>query len=452
MSRNRKRLLTLGAVMLVVIIVIPVLSPGAGAASRYKTLYAFTGGKGNEDGGYPFAGVISDQAGNLYGTTENDGAYGSGTVFKLTSSEGGMWTETVLYSFCSLPNCSDGAYPFSNVIFDGAGNLYGTTTQGGSTNAPCPNNCGTVFKLSPHADGSWTESVLYAFCSLKGCSDGENPYSKLIFDDAGTLYGTTYKGGPGSDCGPCGVVFELTPQSNGSWTESVLYDFCSVSNCSDGANPAASVLFDAKGNLYGTTFYGGDARCTNGCGVVFKLTKKRDGRWTERVLHAFLAGNDGAFPYAGLIFDQVGNLYGTTSGGGGGSGPCFSGCGVVFELIPNADGSWTEKPLHQFTGNRDGAEPFGGLILDQLGNLYGTTTIAGNPRRGPCSGSGCGVVFKLSPNSKGGWRETVLHRFWDLPGDNPYASDLIFDAHGNLYGTTVGDVSPHSGSVFEITP
>jgi uncharacterized repeat protein (TIGR03803 family) len=295
--------------------------------------------------------------------------------------------------------------------------------------------------------------VLYAFCPRQGCSDGAAPYSKLIFDHAGNLYGTTNQGGTGSHCASCGVVFELTPQSNGSWTESVLYNFCSASNCSDGGYPAASVVLDSKGNLYGTAFYGGDPQCNedNGCGVVFKLAKKKDGSWTETVLHAF-AGEDGSFPYAAVIFDQAGNLYGTTSVGGTGGVCDFDGCGVVFELLPNADGSWTEKTLHQFTGGKDGGEPFARLILDRLGNLYGTTTTGGDPHRGPCTSYGCGVVFRFAPTSKGEWRETVLHRFLDFPGDNPYVSDLIFDGKGNLLGTTAGDGTKTSGSVFVLTP
>jgi uncharacterized repeat protein (TIGR03803 family) len=178
MSRNRKRLSTLGAVMLVVIIVMPVLTPGAGAASKYKPLYKFSGGK---DGALPDASLIFDQAGNLYSTTEYGGAHDGGTVFKLAPNADGSWRESVLYNFCSLTNCGDGELPVAGLIFDQAGNLYGTTWIGGAHDG------GTVFKLAPNADGSWRESVLYNFCSLTNCGDGELPVAGLIFDQAGNL-------------------------------------------------------------------------------------------------------------------------------------------------------------------------------------------------------------------------------------------------------------------------
>jgi uncharacterized repeat protein (TIGR03803 family) len=351
-------------------------------------------------------------------------------------NQDGSWTESVLYSFCSLTNCRDGADPAAGLIFDTAGNLYGTTAFGGATNS------GTVFQLMFNQDGSWTESVLYNFCSLTNCADGSNPSAGLIFDAAGNLYGTAGTGGSGAGChvnGGCGTTFELTASLDGSWTEKVLYNLCSLTNCVDGLYPAAGLIFDAAGAVYSTTSAGG----IYGAGVIFKLTSTVDGGWKENVLHQFGGSRDGAGPLAGLIFDQAGNLYGTTLGGNKG------GYGVVFKMVPEPGGRWTEKVLYRFTGGKDGSFPRAGLIFDTAGNLFSTTEEGGN--LDDCNGVGCGVVFKLAPNSNGGWYETVLHRFADHPGYRAYAG-LILNATGDLYGTTSGDTNKTHGSVFEITP
>jgi uncharacterized repeat protein (TIGR03803 family) len=273
--------------------------------------------------------------------------------------------------------------------------------------------------------------------------DGADP-TGLTFDAAGNLYGTTQYGGRGAL--GSGTVFKLTPNQDGSWTENVLYNFCSLMNCLDGKDPYGSLVFDQLGNLYGTTVQGG----FNELGVVFKLTPNGGGSWTERVLYRFCSltkCRDGAGPYAGVIFDPAGNLYGTTDGGG------TVGDGVAFRLMPNRDGTWTESVLHNFcslTDCADGQQPYGGLIFDQSGNLYGTTYYGGSVDYCLQSG-GCGVVFRLAPNPKAGWKETVLHAFVDHPGALPFES-LTFDAAGNLYGTTLGDFAKTHGSVFEITP
>jgi uncharacterized repeat protein (TIGR03803 family) len=358
---------------------------------------------------------------------------GCGTVFKLSPGSSG-WTKTVLYRFQGRNG--EGAIPYAGLIFDQAGNLYGTTVEGGTAIG-----AGTVFKLTPNSDGSWTESVLHRFCSVANCADGLNPYSPLIFDTAGSLYGTTSGGGANNE----GTVFKLTPKAHGGWSERVLYSFCSLTKCDDGAQPySGGLIFDAKGNLYGTTLSGG----ARSYGAVFKLTPKTYGSWKETVLHNFCALNhceDGELPYAGLIFDSAGDLYGTTAGGG----PFGEGYGMVFELTPKAQGGWEEKVLYQFTGGKDGGFPFAGLIFDAAGNLYGTTTYGG--LSSDCYVHGCGVAFRLAPNSNGGWTETVLHDFVDLQG-YPSAG-LIFDAAGSLYGTTAGNYSGTTlGSAFEITP
>jgi uncharacterized repeat protein (TIGR03803 family) len=409
------------------------IAPGAWAQSKYKTLHKFTSGAGGAD---PYAGLTFDAAGNLYGTTVRGGLtncdLGCGTVFELSPGSSG-WTKTVLYRFRGRNG--DGAYPFAGLTFDGAGNLYGTTVQGGAANG-----AGTVFMLTPNSSGGWTESVLYTFCSVTDCADGWFPFAGLIFDAAGSLYGTTAQGGANNR----GTVFKLTPKAHGGWSERVLYSFCSLTKCDDGAQPySGGLIFDAKGNLYGTT-QGGGARNS---GAVFKLTPKTYGSWKETVLHNFCALNhceDGQLPYAGLIFDAAGNLYGTTVRGG----PFGEGYGMVFELTPNAQGGWEEKVLHQFTGGTDGGFPFADLIFDAAGNLYGTTTYGGSLSQ--CGGHGCGIAFRLAPNSNGGWNKTVLHAFVDIQGI-PVAS-LILDASGNLYGTAVGFNPTIFGSAFEIAP
>jgi uncharacterized repeat protein (TIGR03803 family) len=437
--RNTRNLLsekvyspTLDAALVVlatVLIVTLVYAPNAWAGAKFKTLYKFKGGK---DGDSPDAGLIFDQAGNLYGTTQSGGADGAGTVFQLTPNQNGGWTESVLYSFCSLANCADGGYPTAGLIFDRAGNLYGTTTDGGAHGAQTDN--GTVFQLTPNQNGGWTEHVLYSFCSRTNCADGKDPTAGLTFDQAGNLYGTTYGGGAHTDNG---TVFQLTPNQNGGWTEHVLHSFCSRTNCADGWYPSAGLIFDQAGNLYGTTLAGG----AQTYGTVFQLTPNQNGGWTEHVLYSFCSRTncaDGTLPYAGLIFDQVGNLYGTTYTGPSG--------GTVFQLTPNQSGGWTEHVLHSFcsrTNCADGEFPFAGLILDRAGNLYGTTVAGGTQN--------FGTVFQLTPNQNGGWTEHVLHAFLDKPGAQPFAG-LILDEAGNLYGTSAGDFEMTFGSVFEITP
>ena len=423
------------AILWVAAIVALLLVPGASAQSHYKTIHEFTGMNGR--GRYPQASLVMDPAGNLYGTASLGGAYGYGTIFKLTPNSNGGWSFSVLHSFCR--NCSDGFYPVGGLILDSAGNLYGTAALGGAGNG------GTVFKLTLNADGSWTESVLYSFVFCANCIDGYDPAAGLTFDAAGNLYGTTQSGGTLVG----GTVFKLTHNQDGSWTESVLYNFCFLSDsCAAGSFPGANLVFDTSGSLYGTTLDGGiSTLCpNNGCGVVFKLSPQTNGSWTESVLHTF-NGRDGANSPSSLIFDSAGNLYGTTASGGNlslcGSLVYVSGCGVVFQLTPNTNGTWKENVLHRFTG-ADGREPESGVVMDSDGNLFGTTFRGGNS----CD---CGVVFELAPKSGGGWSEKVLYRFLDHPGDHPIAG-LTLDATGDLFGTTLGDQSTTFGSVFELTP
>ncbi len=329
------------------------------------------------------------------------------TLFVMSTWAAAQLQEKVLYSFAGSPG--DGASPHG-VVMDAAGNLYGTASAGGTGH-------GTVFELTPGADGSWTEKVLHTFSDSP---DGSDPSCPII-DAAGNLYGTTWQGGANGG----GTVFELTPGAGGSWTEKVLHSF---GNHMDGSFPGCGLVFDAAGNLYGTTYSGGQ----NGMGTVFELTPDGSGGWTEQVLHHF-TNADGAFPYSGLIFDGAGNLYGTTSGGG------WYNNGTVFELTPTIGGSWTESVLHSFNNRgAGGANPVAGLLL-VAGNLYGTT------------GQGTGRVFELTPIGGGSWTETVLLNFYGADGADPYAS-LIFAGAGNLYGTTVEGGTYNRGTVFELAP
>ncbi|MGB8889401.1 MAG: choice-of-anchor tandem repeat GloVer-containing protein [Candidatus Korobacteraceae bacterium] len=425
------------------IIAVTLFASSARAATRETILHSFN--DNGSDGYFPFASLISDAAGNLYGTTEGGGIHSCngfasdcGTVFELSPRQGGGWSEKVLHSF----NGTDGANPEASLIFDAAGNLYGTTASGGihACNGH-PNNCGTVFKLSPNSHGGWTESVLHSFGNG---ADGIYPVAGLIFDAAGNLYGTTENGGVHNCNGGsyCGTVFELSPNQGGGWTEKVLHSF---GNGTDGYGPEAGVVFDAAGNLYGTTENGG----IHNRGTVFEMSPRGGGGWSETVLHSFGNGEDGIYPVAGLIFDAAGNLYGTTEEGGIGRECPYGGCGTVFELTPTEGGGWTEKNLHNFgVEERDGTYPSAGLIFDAAGNLYGTTGIGG----AYCS-IGCGTVFELTPTGGGDWIETVLHSFGNgTDGYYPYSS-LILDAAGNLYGTTEdGGIHGVYGIVFEITP
>lgn len=388
------------------------LTPPSGGTGPWTetVLYTFTGGS---DGAYPQASLIFDSKGNLYGTTSNGGNMsgtictglgGCGVVFELSPPKGGTgpWTDTTIYTFTG--NKGDGAVPYASVIFDGEGNLYGTTIGGGTGDGKGNNQDGTVFELTPPNGGTgpWTETVLYSFTGL---ADGANPFAGVIFDSHGNLYGTT--NGGGSDFG---VVFELSPPSGGgNWTETPIYTF---TGRTDGSYPYAGVIFDSKGNLYGTTAIGGTksgATCkrTNGCGVVFEVSPPSggNGNWTETVLYSFAGSIDGGYPYAGVTFNSGGNLYGTTVQGGNTSGTNCSGtggCGVVFELSPpsGGTGAWNESQAYTFNGGSDGGFPYAAVIFDAQGNIYGTTSEGGNLSGSNCTDvGGCGVVFELIPQA-----------------------------------------------------
>ncbi len=404
----------------------------ASAQTKFRTIHNFTG----PNGSYPAKDMIVDAAGNLYGTA-NQGALGSGMVFRLSPTAGGKWTSTLLHRFHETfggTNGAGGGYPSSNLVFDKNGNLYGLASSGGGTGCDGA-GCGIVYELSPNPAGVWKETVLYAF---QGGADGGYPAGKLVMDAAGNLYGTTPQYGSSG----FGVAFELSPTSGG-WVQTVLHAF---TGGSDGEVPYSGLTFDGAGKLYGTTQSGGAL----GKGTVFQLSPGTGGTWSNAVLYSFAGGTaDGSAPLSSVVFDTAGNLYGTTYGGGGKSA---GGYGTVFELTPGTGGTWSETVLRTFYSSSDGSTgpgggyPYSSVVLDAAGNVYGTTSLGGS------TPPGAGVVFKLSRKASGGWTESVLHSFANgADGSVPF-SGLTWDAAGNLYGTASSGGAGTAGVVFEIKP
>jgi uncharacterized repeat protein (TIGR03803 family) len=374
--------------------VIVVFSPAA-SAQTFSLLHQFRSGPGGLN---PEAGVILDAKGNLYGTTLNDGAFASGTVFVISPTG----RERVLHSFTGANG--DGAFPFyGSLVRDSLGNVYGTTEGGGIYSQSCLFGCGIVFRLDPLGN----ETILYSFT---GNPDDATPFFGVVRDSTGNLYGTTQFGGLNG----AGTIFKIDPTGK----ETILYNFAT-----GGAYfPEGSLLLDGKGNLYGTTSFGGN----NFAGEVFKVTPSG----AETTLYSFTGGADGGDPQAGLIKDSAGNLYGTTTSGG------TSGLGTVFKLAPNGQ----ETVLYSFAGGSDGANPAdASLVRDSAGNLYATTPSGGD--------SNFGVVFKVDPSGM----ETVLHSFSGTDGKIPYGT-LALDRSGNLYGTTYEGGANGGGVVFKIAP
>jgi uncharacterized repeat protein (TIGR03803 family) len=381
------------------------------------------------------------------------------SVFAALSAQ--AQTETVLYNFCSVPSCKDGSFPTSTLTRDSGGNFYGTTPSGGAFNA------GAVFELSP-SGGGWTESVLYSFT---GGTDGSDPISYLTFDSAGNLYGTTYFGGD-YECdngygNGCGVVFELSPVGP-SWAETVLHSFTFKG---DGGSPEGGIIFDSKGNLYGGNVQG-----------VFELSPSGGG-WNAQLIY------EGLITEGGVTMDVAGNLFGgiynqqhktgavfelSPSGGnwkstvlhnfiddnyptgtfvfdstgnlyGTTSGDPCCGEGTVYKLTAAKNGKWTERTLYPFKGTANGRQPFAGVVFDAAGNIYGTTIYGGQ--------YGMGTVFELVRVGKTGYgyKEKVLWSFNGTDGSEPNGG-LLLDSAGNLYGTTSQGGSYGAGVVFEVMP
>jgi uncharacterized repeat protein (TIGR03803 family) len=378
-------------------------------AQTLTTVHSFAG---NPDGALPTAKVIRDSDGNLYGTTTWGGATNYGTVFKINS----QGVETILHMFAGDP---DGSVPWAGLVRDAQGNLYGTTTGGGTF------NLGAVFKITKEGK----ENVLHSF---SGSPDGASPWAGLVLDAEGNVYGTTWYGGTGSckagsGATGCGTVYKL--DVNGA--ETVLYSFAAGS---DGAFPASDLIRDSQGNLYGTTQQGGTGNCNlfvQGCGTVFMVSKTGE----ETILHSF-AGypTDGEGPEAGVIAGAKGSLYGTTYSGG------IYGVGAVFELTT----SGAEKLVYSFGAvPNDGEYPSAVLVAGPAGNLYGTTQLGGGTG---CSTAGCGTLFELTRNGN----EISVPLNYGPAGCIPDAP-LTRDAAGNFYGTTA-NCGLGYGTVFKVTP
>lgn len=413
MIMNRK--INLTRTPLLSILALLILTTASFAATGGRIIYSFTGGV---DGGDPATRIVFDAAGNGYGTTVSGGTFGYGTVFELKRMSGGKFEETVLHNFSGIP---DGKNPYGGVTLDSAGDLYGTTVAGGNGGTCVGDGCGTVFELQPSGSG-WTESVIYNFA---GGTDGSGAGGGVIFDKSGNLFGMTPDGGTGS----LGTVYELSPVSGGQWQEKVIHSF--TGGADGGVGSLGLLLSDAAGNLYGVAEIGG----ASSSGTIFRLSPSGQ-NWRFTTLYAFKGQPDAGFPYGGLISDAAGNLYGTTYYGG------TTGAGAVFEL----DTKGKEHVLYSFQGGTDGGSPTSTLIFDHSGNLYATTTAGG------AASCDCGTVFELKPAS-GSWTETVLHRFGAKGGDGefPYYG-MSADADGIFYSTTAAGGISGQGIVFAFTP
>jgi uncharacterized repeat protein (TIGR03803 family) len=379
-----------------VLLLLPLAATRSAQAQTYKVLYNLMGG---ELGGYPVYGaLVQDTAGNLYGTTSSGGSSNCGTVFMLVPSTG---AESVLHSFTCQ---SDGGYPYSGLVFSG-NMLYGTTAGGGTPSCFGDSGCGVVFAFNIK------EKIITATHEFSGFSDGAIPYAGLVQDKKGNLYGTTYLGGANDK----GTVFQVVPKT---FKVTVLHSFSGA----DGEYPYSGLTLNSAGTiLFGNTYQGG----SGGNGVVFSLTITSRAYAT---LYNFAGSKDGGSPLGTMAQDASGNLYGTTAYGGSGSG-------VVFEVFPR---SGKESVLYTFSGGGDGANPSGGVVRDSSGNLYSTTYAGG--------ANSYGTVFKVTKTT-----ETVLHSFDNSDGQNPFCGVLL-DSKGDLFGTTQMGGSIGYGVVWEITP
>jgi uncharacterized repeat protein (TIGR03803 family) len=437
---RQHRIMAVSAILALTVAAGLLASREALSAPADQVLYNFMKAQGDD---HSPSGLIRDAAGNLYGTTYSGLAGQAGNVFELSPQQGGGWNFTVLHKFKFMT--SDGAYPSGSPTMDAAGNLYGVTKNGGTG---CPGEgslgCGIVYELSPNEGGGWTEKILYNFQG--NTIDGIGPLGSLTFDAEGNLYGTTVGGGVGDGDLGGGTVYELSPQSGGSWTEKVLYTFVYPGQA--GYAPSAGVIFSANGNLYGTTYGGGsDPSCSGsyGCGTVFELSSDGNGNWTETVLHNFKNNSpDGVFPVSNLLMDATGNLYGATSEGGSYAGSCDGyGCGVVYELSLKQNGLWKEKILYSFLGNgMDGIFPAGNILFDPSGNIYGAAYKGGN--------HGKGAIFELVQPGTGKWTEKIRHNFGSSTNDGHYPNGVVLDPLGDLYGTTSNGGTYDGGTVFQL--
>ncbi len=418
---------------------------GACAAQTENILYSFTGTA--SDGEYPLAGLVFDGMGNLYGTTSQGGDNG-GTIFQLVppANPGARWTKKTIYSFDGSHN--NLSYPRSRLAFHNHA-LYGTTGSGGHCSSS-RSGCGAVFELTLTYGHGWEIHDLYNFA---GGTDGSSPYAGVVFDAAGNLYGTTRNGGDATATTfGDGTIYELSPPTapGGEWTETVLYRFSPLAG-----SPTTEVVMDKSGALYGTLEDSGGGYKP---GLVYQLSppSAAGDAWTWSDIYDFQGGNyDGTYPRGGVALDASGNLYGGTLFGGG----C---CGAAYKVIPpSGGGTWTERLILKLGSQSNGMNPTGGLAMDSAGNLYGATAAGGdNPA---CTAtSGCGTIYKLTkpPTPGGTWNETQLYSFGGSPDGSSPVGDLLLDSSGNIYGTTnfggiddeVCDLNGGCGIVFELTP
>lgn len=381
----------------------------ARAGTSGKILYSFAGGT---DGEYLDTELARDSAGNLYGTSVQGGTYGSGTVFQVTPAG----IHTVLYSFTGG---ADGGEPYKGVTLDSQGNLYGTAVTGGS--GSCEGGCGVVFKLT-NSNGVWTQTVIHAF---KG-ADGSGPGSPVAVDKFGNVFGTTPTGGTYG----MGTLYLIQP-SGSNWKFRVIHTF--TGGADGGGGSAGRLLIDPSGNLFGVCTAGG----VNGLGTVYEVSRV-NGQIQFTTLYAFKDTPDGALPYSGLVFDKSGNLYGTTYYAGAND------LGTVYMLSKNS-GTWTESVLYSFQGGADGGSPISSLVADGHGNFYGTTSAEGAP-------GGYGTVFKMTPSASGTWTESVVYRFPGAPGLGNAYNGLITDGAGKFYGTTVHGGTTDDGAIYGFRP
>jgi uncharacterized repeat protein (TIGR03803 family) len=399
------------------LLVLAIFLSAVSAHAGEKVIFQFNANQGFN----PNTGLISDNAGNFYGTA-NGGIGNCSNVYELSPGSNGTYTETVLYTF---QNCNrSGLYPIGALSIDKNGNLYGA--EYGFSAA---DGSGLVFELTKQTNGTFTYSVLHNFGGNEG-----GPFGDFAWDSAGNIYGATSHDSTTFN----GEVFELSPQPNGSWKETVLYQFPAPNGV---GSPSGSVVLDAQGNLYGALFYGIDGNEGKSRGAVYELARQSSGPWKLILLYNFLSGSGADYPNSRLIFDASGNLYGTAQGAKYGS---------VFELSPTSSGVWTETTIHTFTAGKDGANPTGAnLVFDASGNLWGTTPTGGIG----CNRNLCGVVYKLSLQTGGTWTEAIVHPFESASDGSEPDAGLFLDSSGNLYGTTYHGGSRYGyGTVFEITP
>jgi len=387
---------------------------GAAWAARVpQVIYSLAG---ENDGEYTDTDLVIDSAGNLYGTSVQGGDFGGGTVFQLSPSGNG-WTHTVLYSFTGG---ADGGEPYKGVTLDSEGNLYGTAVTGGG--GFCEGGCGVAYKLT-HVGGSWTQTVIHTFT---GGNDGSGPGAGLTLDKHGNVYGMTPTGGANG----LGVIFRLRLE-NGIWKIKVLHPF---TGGDDGATGSAGRIVLRGGTLYGAATVGG----ANGQGTVFSL-KHVPGEWQFKTLYSFKGQPDAGFPYGGLTFDKAGNIYGTTYYDGAND------FGSVYQLSPQPDGSWSERVLYSFKGGKDGLGSISNLVFGKNGALYGTTSEGG-------AGCSCGTIFKLTSDGQGNWKETPAYRFMGAPDAAFAYNGMVADSAGNLYGATVHGGANNDGAIYKFTP